>query len=152
MPSRGCHVQTPRGRRATELGCDAGCEGGRLGDEGHAGQEARARKPQGPRGGGNFILREVETQGTWEQGAGRVIHFRGRSPSGYSESLWGQLGARRDKRGRSCCPGASNRGSRRSKAFVGGSAVKAGSGMDEAPGKGQAALAVLTDLGSSRWD
>lgn len=70
-------MQTPRGRRATELGCDAGCEGGRLGGEGHAGQEARARKPQGPRGGGNFILREVETQGTWEQGAVRVIHFRG---------------------------------------------------------------------------
>lgn len=53
----------PRDKRATELCCNAGLEGERLRDKGHAGQEARARTEAD-----DFIVREVGShRGFWSR-------------------------------------------------------------------------------------
>lgn len=81
MPSRGRHVQMPRGRRATEPDC-AALQATRVrdwGDKGHVGQEDRASKPQGL--GGDFFLRKVgRHRGLWSMELGvwfiLVVSFR----------------------------------------------------------------------------
>lgn len=111
MPSRGRHVQMPRGRRATELGC-AALQATRVrdwGDKGHVGQEDRASKPQGL--GGDFFSQEGgETQGTLEHGTGGVVHFSGLLQDRVSHrgASWRSEETREAER---TAPGASDRGS-----------------------------------------
>lgn len=105
----------------------------------------------GGSGGGVSLFEEGgETQGTLEQGAGGVIHFSGLLQDRVSH-CGASRGSEETREAEATVPGLQKEAALewgdRVKSIVGGSAGKAMPSMTEASAKGQAALAVLTDMG-----